>query len=272
MNLTKLFKMLCFGVLGLSFFSCDSSNDYVDAPAAVFVRKVEAQANFDLSARSGWKFYVGGYEYAFDMEEGKVVATPFSEATTFSYLEPLTGGQMYVVTKLVPENYLKTRAFLPGGGSTIVANLENQGTLEGFTACDVLYQEYLGTAKENLMVQLLHENALLRLGTINLPEDAKVYVKQIHNQKITPLKQTETEYQAIVFSNNTPSDIAIVVEANGKIYESNLYSVAISKKDVGRGGIEHGTVISCTAEIINEKLTVKLLSAKFSSSEWPITQ
>lgn len=270
MTIMKSFITLCLACLALSFVACDNSNPNIDQPQSVPVLRVEASTNFDLSARQNWQFYVHGYPYNFQIDGNSITANPVSHSKTFAFSVTTTDKTGSAIITFMPENYLKTR-----GESYIPPNLEDQSTPEKFMTCDVLRSQFSGRAEQELSVTFFHENALLIFNIAGFPDDAKVYIEQIYNQTITPLQDTAspTEYKAIVFPENYPKDLTIVVKTAEKTYRRALGFPITRLNMKYPDGIGHSGIVSFTVEPHEEgALVFKDLNYKSYAREWPITQ
>lgn len=273
MTLTKLFKTLCFAALGILALSCEKTTPYY-YPDSVKVLKVEASTNFDLSARSAWHFLVHGCDYAFEIEGNKLIATPSKTSETFAFSVSITDNTGSAVIRFMPADYFKTRS--TGGGGTIVPNIEDQSTPEKFMACDVLSGKYEGLAKEEIAITFFHENALLQFETIDLPDDAKVYIEQKYDQMITPLRDKEdpAKYQALVLPQNYPHEVYVIVEANGKIYKTPLQERKRTRTSMTFfDGLGQSALVDFNVRITDkDELVIEEYKQTDFVKAWPITQ
>lgn len=270
MTLTKLFRS--FSLLAVSFLtllSCSSKDD-PQPYNAIGVFEVEASANFDLSARAGWDMYVGNttvgaFPYTFEVTGNKLSASPSNERKPFKFTTP---NDRAVITLVSKDYYTGTRTEM-----TLPPNFENQSTPDNFMRCDMLKAEYYGDAASELKdITFLHQNALLNFKTVDIPEDAQVYIQQNRKQLITPLRNSEdpTAYKAIVFPDNDPYEIEVVVKLeNGQTYKKPLSQrtrMSMPRPD----GIGASAVVEFTARMTENGLRIEDLERKPYAKEWPL--
>lgn len=254
---------ICF-FLSLSFLSCDKNS----SDSGVIVESIEASINFDLSARSNWLFYVHDKRYEFTNVNGTLSAIPYNSEKPYVFPSSTESGNIRIL--LYSPNYGRTRE-----AAKVPPSLENQSTLERFTNCDILKGEYQGTAQPHLTnITLYHENALLDFQTINIPSNAQVYIRQIHDQTITPLRDTTdpTQYKAIIFPHNHLFQIIVGVKTENKTYETPL--APLSRKEISYpDGVGNSAIIVFTAAInAEDELVIENLQREAFSKKWPIKQ
>lgn len=270
MTLTKLLNVLCLAGLGVFIFSCDNSSSYDDRPESVKVLSVEASTNFDLSARSNWKFLVHGCYYSYEIVGNKLIATPASTSDTFAFSVTSTNKSGYAVLTFISPNYFKTRSEL------VVPDIQDQSTPEKFMACDVLRGEYNDVAKSEISVTFFHENALLQFETIDFPDDAKVYVEQKYGQVINPLRDKEdpAKYRAIVLPQNYQYNVYIVVETGGKTYKTPMREKPRTRTNITYfDGLGQSAVVNFKVRIGDEdKLIIEDYDEASFVKTWPITE
>lgn len=269
MNMTKLWPFAYLYCLCFAFYSCDNSDPNKNAPQSVRLLGIEASINIDLSARKDWKLSVYNYTYAFEIEGGKLSAEPanFSDPYTFEITANDKRGR--AIMTLMSPDYFK-----PGESSALPANIRDQSTPEKFLSCDVLRGDYNGQAKENIDVALFHENALLMFNTVDLPEDAEVYIYEDRNKQIiTPLRDTEdpTSYKAFIFPQNYLFTVYVIVKINGKEYGKTLKPEVETRMNISYpDGIGHSAIITFNVLIDKEdKLQVEDLTLKKFQWTWP---
>ena len=269
MNLTKLWQTICICCFCMAISSCDTTDPYKDAPQTVRLLGVEARINIDLSARKDWKFDVHTKPYTFQIDGNNLSAVPedLSKPYTFEVTANNKSGE--AIMTFMSKDYFK-----PGQSSALPADIEDQSTPEKFLNCDVLRGHYTGDATENISVTLFHENALLMFNTVDLPEDAEVYIYELYNkQTITPLRDAEdsTSYKALVFPNNYLETIYVLVKTNGKEYAETLVPLYKTRANISYPkGIGHSAIITFNVLIDeNDELLIKDLKEKSFSKEWP---
>lgn len=272
MKPAKLFYFMIFSCVISGLFSCEDKNIPELSPKdGIAVRTVEATADFDLSARKNWKMYIGTVEhieeYYFTVEGNKLIATSPVDAP---YRFPFDAAKAEVVIQLVHQDYGKTR----NSSGSLPLSIENQSTAEKFLQCDRLKIDYYGEPKENLKeLNVLHFNTLLDFTVKNLPEDSKVYINQLYQQKITPLQSsTEPEnYRAIIFPHNPYAVLS--VETNGKVYQTRISEPYQTRMDLKPpAGFGNSTLINFTAEINDDdELVISELKIK-RKAEWSVTE
>jgi len=258
--LSSLFFATLFIV---AFSSCDKDKDEPGIKDGVVVKTAEASADFDLTTRKDWAFFIGGYTYNFTIEGNKLSAISARDSHfRFQYGET-TGSTSFL---LYPKDYGK------GVRDEMVKKpiIENQSTKERFLNCDPLRAIFSGDVSENLKgAAFKHYNALLMFNVLDLPEDAEVLVKQLYDQTITPLQDEEdpTLYKAIIFPENEKP--ILVVNTNEKKYEVQIQRGAGSPRMNISSGLSNNTVVSFKA-IINEddQLIISDLDGKSNSSDW----
>lgn len=268
-RMQRMFLLIGFAA---GLFACNSSDDFIDDPQAVKVLNVEADINFDLSSRSNWNFIVGSYRYDFSVADSKIMAVPVSESNTYAFSVTLTDrtGQVYV--ELRHANYY-TRMV-----NSVTPDLEDQSTPAKFTMRDVLCGDYSALADETIKVSLYHKNALLLFNTEGLPEEAKVYVEQIYDQTITPLRDENnpTAYRAIVFPDNNKDYLFIRVEIGDDTYKAKFPAGFDTRANMPYpyGGIGHSAIVEFTLTFNSEEKELKMKDVKRTpfTREWPITQ
>lgn len=245
---------------------CDDNSFNASPKDGVAVETIEATANFDLSARKNWIAYVGTEKYNFEVEGNKLsITSPQKDPFRFAYGE--TSGN--AIIQMVPENYGR-----PRDSEKIPFNIEDQSTPEKFMNCDRLRFVYTGEAKENLSgISIYHFNTLLTFDINNLPQNAKVFIMQAYDQKITPLKEDPNlnAYKAIVFPNN--AYVALIVETPAKTYRAIISKQGQVRSPGTASGMGNSAIVSFTADI-NEKeeLIINNFQITSYSKEWPINE
>lgn len=250
----------------LCLISCDKTDLDNSPKDEIVVQTIEATANFDLSARKDWVVYVGSQRYHFETEGNKLrITSPAEEPFSFPY-EATTGN---IIIQMVPKDYGKERA-----ESKIPFIIEDQSTIERFMNADRLRFAYNGEAKTNITgITIYHFNTLLTFSVSNLPEDAKVYIEQIYDQKITPLKEDKAinSFKAIVFPNN--QYVSLLIETPGKSYKAIVPPLPTSRSPGMAIGTGNSSILSFDAEINgDDELEIKNYRKTSLSSEWPISQ
>lgn len=270
MTFSNLFRTTCFAALGTFILSCDRSDPNIDHPQSVKVLSVEASTNFDLSARSDWNFSVHGCDYSFVIDGSKLIATPSKASETFAFSITVTDKRGYAVLTFSSPHYFKSRA------EAIIPNIQNQSTPEKFMLCDVLRAEYNAEAMQDISITLFHENSLLDFEAVDLPADAQVYIKQVHNQTIHPLKYSvePVKYRALVLPQNYEPDVYVVVETGGKKYKTQLRDRPTTRQSMPHfEGIGQSAVVKFKVRINDEdELVIEDYDIKHLVKEWPITQ
>lgn len=268
MTLTKLFSTTLLSVaLSVSIVSCSSDSEPGYFPVGpVNLLSVEVSANFDLSARSNWKLYVGSQRYAFEMEGNALLGVPYKESEPFTY-DPKGGSVIFTFRS---DNYGKgTRE---AGTGKLPANLEKQDTPNDFLSCDVLRAEYKGDVVSELKdIVFFHQNGLLVFNTIDMPAEATVYILQDYKQQIRPLRDSEdpTQYKAIVLAENALEDLRVKVELNGQTYTKPIF--AGTRMPMFPQGVGNSALIEFSIRF-TEKGEVLVENAKRTAfvREWPI--
>lgn len=269
MNLTRLWQTICICCLCTAIYSCDGKDPYRDAPQTVQLLGVKATINIDISARKDWKFNVRGYPYTFEVDGGTLSAEPEDYYRPYTFEVTANKKEGRAIMTFLSKDYFK-----PGQSSALPANIEDQSTPEKFISRDVLRGDFNGLASEKISVYLFHENALLMFKTVDLPEDAEVYIYEDYNkQTITPLRDAEdrSSYKALIFPNNHLFTVYVIVKANGKEYEKMLSSRYDTRANISYPeGIGHSAIINFNVLIDeNDKLQVKDLKMKKFQYDWP---
>ena len=269
MTVTKLWQTFCACCFCMAISSCDGKDPNKDAPQSVQLLGIEASSNIDLSARKDWTLSVYNYPYAFEIDGKTFTAVPENRSNPYSFEATANDKTGRAIMTFKSKDYFK-----PGQSGALPANIEDQSTPEKLLSCDVLRGDYLGEARENISVSLFHENALLMFKTVDLPEDAEVYIYEGYNkQTITPLRNVEdpASYKALVFPGNYLFTVFVIVKVDGKEYRKELKPQRGTRMNIPYpDGIGHSAIITFNVLIDEEdKLQIKDLEEKSFTRDWP---
>jgi len=271
MNILKNYlATICFSILSIGLLSCEDDKEKI----GVAVESIEAEAGFDLSNRSDWVLLMGGYVYDFTVSGNKLKGSFRETPYYFSYGLPSANGSEEI--SLFHPNYLGTKTKTSPPEPRII----DQSTLYKLTYYDPLRGPYIGDIVPNIKnITLYHFNALLSFRLSDIPKEAKVTVRERNIYTILPLQDEEDKavYKAIVSPSNRNDNLVLIVEVNGKTYETIIRWDMAKAKTKGSAyhfdAIGDSSLLTFTARIdAEDKLVIEDMEIEGWSTSWPISQ
>lgn len=268
LNFTLLMAILACGML----LSCDD-DDKKEEPAGVAVKTVNATACVDLSNRSHWEFTVMYCPYDYTISGKGIQATIKDEPYHFDNSYPegshvsLGGGP--VIRLVAPGYYPKVET---KETSPTPPDISDQTTPEKLLKADVLSTYYSGNVSENLTgIELTHANALLEFDLVGVPTGSEVRVGSY--MQITPYKESDNRYKAIVLAEGGEFDAYVAVQIDGTVHVVYILDyVTKSSPLTGEGYIQRDTRYTFTVAFDKEKntLTIENLQRSKWSDKYPL--
>jgi len=202
---------------GLLISCGDDDNKEPDVEKdGVAVKTVFLTSSVDIAERPGWEFWVAGYTYNYSITDKGIEATPKDKPYRFDSQYEAGGhvgeGIGPVIEFVSPDYYPVSKSIGPEP-----PRIGDQSTPEKLLLADKLSRYYSGTVTENLTnVDLIHSNALLDFQLVDMPAGADVRVGSI--TLITPYKESENHYKAIVLAEGGEFQAYITVKIEGETY------------------------------------------------------
>lgn len=230
-----------------------------DEVAAVEILTIEIETNFDLSARKDWELFVGDIHYDVEINENRLMGTI---AKGKGYRAKENGG---VTAFFVPTSYKRA-------GSNLPVIIEDQRTVEKFMSCDPLRVSYGGATEVIRGLRFHHLNTLVTFEIENLPDDARVFIKQEDKQIIQPLQDIKNKnaFKAIIFPNQR--EIGLIIETANKTYSEPIYPRYSTRTNIAVG-FGNSTIISFKAQLNEaDELVIEKPKSEYMVRDWPISQ
>jgi len=268
----KLFKIYLL-LLPLSIIISCNNDDPKEEIQGVEVKSVNAISCVDLSNRSDWEFRVMNIPYDYTANGKNIMAKVKEQSYYFhnSYPQgtniPIGGGP--VIQLVSPDYYAveKSKSTPP-----LPPNIHDQTSIEKLRKADVLSNYYYGNVSEDLVnVELTHANALLEFELINIPSDAEVKVSSYMD--ITPYREEDNNYKAIVLAEGGEYDATISVRIGGTPYQVSVLSATSKSSPLPASGyILRDTHYKFTVKFDEDKksLSIENMQRTKWSKQYPI--